>query len=105
MCGNPHDLMRTHEVLDILDVSRLILNACMLRRSSSKPLCFIRGDYPEMDPETDRRFITIRKEGDRVIREDVPLDYYGDIETEYLARNADYLDKLERGEAHAWKTS
>lgn len=62
-CNNPHDLMRTHEVLDILDVSRLILNACLLRESSSKPLCFERSDFPERDPERDNHFITIRKEG------------------------------------------
>lgn len=30
-CTNPHDLMRTHEVLDILTVAELILQACLLR--------------------------------------------------------------------------
>lgn len=91
VCDNPHDLMRTHEVLDILTVSRLILNACLLRKSSSGPLHFTRSDYPETDPPADRHFITIRQENGKVIRGDVPLHYYGDVEQEYLARNADYV--------------
>ena len=43
-CNNPHELMRTHEVLDILDVSEMILQACLMRKSSSKQLCFYRSD-------------------------------------------------------------
>jgi succinate dehydrogenase/fumarate reductase flavoprotein subunit len=89
-CNNPHDLMRTHEVLDILDVSRLILNACLLRESSSKPLCFERSDFPEQDPARDNHFITIRREGDRIIRSDIPHNYYGDVEAGYLEHNRDY---------------
>ncbi len=37
-CENPHELMRAHEVFDILEVSKLILYACMARKSSSAPL-------------------------------------------------------------------
>lgn len=96
-CDNPHDLMRTHEVLDILDVSRMILNACLLRQSSSKPLYFTRSDYPNMDPAEDNHFITIRQENGKAIRGDVPHNYYGDVETEYLARNADYVEELGKG--------
>ncbi len=89
--SNPHDLMRTHEVLDILDVSELILQACLLRKSSSKPLCFERSDYPRQDPEEDRCFITIRQEEGKILRGEVPLNYYGDLEQEYLRHNADYV--------------
>jgi succinate dehydrogenase/fumarate reductase flavoprotein subunit len=89
-CNNPHDLMRTHEVLDILDVSRLILNACLLRESSSKPLCFERSDFPEQDPARDNHFITLRREGDRIIRSDIPHNYYGDVEAGYVEHNRDY---------------
>ncbi len=90
-CRNPHDLMRTHEVLDILEVSKMILNACLLRKSSSKPLCFQRSDYPETDPQRDDHFITIRQEEGRVIRGDVPHGYYGDVEEGYLEHNRDYV--------------
>ncbi len=90
-CYNPHDLMRTHEVLDILDVAEMILNACLLRKSSSKQLCFERSDYPEMDPPEDHHFITIRQEDGKIIRGDIPGDYFGDLETEYEKRNQDYI--------------
>lgn len=92
-CANPHDLMRTHEVLDILEVSTLILNACLLRKSSSAPLCFERSDYPEMDPAEDKKFITIRQENGKIIRGEVQHRYFGDIEEEYIKRNGDYIDE------------
>ena len=90
-CCNPHDLMRTHEVLDILDVSEMILNACLLRKSSSKQLCFDRSDYPELDPARDHHLITLRQENGKIVRGDVPGDYFGDLETEYEKRNQDYI--------------
>ncbi len=90
-CHNPHDLMRTHEVLDILDVSELVLHACLMRESSSRPLCFERSDFPEMDPPQDRHFITIRQENGQPIRGMVEHDYFGDLKQEYEKRNQDYV--------------
>jgi succinate dehydrogenase/fumarate reductase flavoprotein subunit len=88
---NPHELMRIHEVTDILEVSRLIVSACLIRRSSSKPLCFMRSDFPDEDPERDRRFITIRFDGEgNPVEGSVPLGYFGDLETQYERRNAGY---------------
>ena len=89
---NPHELMRIHEVLDILEVSKMILNACLLRESSSAQLCFERSDFPEMNPEKDRCFITIYQEDGQVKSRRVPLNYYGDdVEVEYEKRNQDYI--------------
>ena len=90
-CENPHELMRALEVFDILEVSKLIINACLLRKSSSKPLCFERTDYPEMDPEEDRRFITIRQENGKVIEGSLPLNYYGNLKENYEKYNAEYV--------------
>ena len=90
-CENPHDLMRTHEVLDILDVSKMILEACKMRKSSSAPLCFQRSDYPEMDPEEDKKFLTIRLENGKAVRGEIPHDYYGDVEEMYEKYNRDYI--------------
>lgn len=90
-CNNPHELMRTHEVLDILDVSEMILQACLMRKSSSKQLCFYRSDYPQMDPKEDHCFITIRQENGAPVRGTVPGDYFGDLKTEYEKRNQDYI--------------
>lgn len=95
-CHNPHELMRTHEVLDILDVAEMVLQACLLRESSSAQLCFERSDYPEMDPEKDRRFITLRREDGKVVPGSVPLDYYGDLEKNYLAHNRDYVGRKDQ---------
>lgn len=87
----PHDLMRTHEVLDILEVAKLILNACLMRESSSAPLFFERSDYPEMDPEKDRHFITIRMEDGKPVKGIVEHDYFGNLKEEYEKRNQDYI--------------
>lgn len=91
-CENPHDLMRTHEVLDILEVSKMILEACRMRKSSSAPLCFQRSDYPEMDPQEDRKFITIRQVNGKAVRGEMPHDYYGDVEEMYEQYNQDYIN-------------
>ena len=93
VCRNPHELMRTHEVLDILTVSKLILQACMLRRSSSAPLCFARSDYPQTDPPEDDCFITVRQEEGEVKSRRVPKDYYGDVRSGYEAHNQDYREE------------
>lgn len=89
--ANPHELMRTHEVLDILTVAEIVLYACMERRSSSAPLCFKRSDYPEMDPLRDRKHIVIRMENGKVVSQDMPLDFFGELQTEYEKRNQDYM--------------
>ena len=50
-CCNPHDLMRTHEVLDILDVSEMILNACLLRKllAGAAPVQEPLPEFPSSD--------------------------------------------------------
>ena len=88
--SNPHELMRVHEVLDILEVAKIVLHASLARKSSNSTLCFKRSDYQDRDPWLDRHHIVIRKEGTKVIAEDVPLDYFGDLKTEYEKRNRDY---------------
>lgn len=92
-CKNPHELMRAHEVMDILEVSQMILQSCLFRESSSKELRFYRSDFTEMDPEEDRCFITIRQENGKAVKGMVPHDYYGDIEVEYENRNQDYIEE------------
>ncbi|HWR60989.1 MAG TPA: FAD-binding protein [Clostridia bacterium] len=90
-CKNPHDLMRTHEVLDILDVSKMILEACKMRKSSSQPLSFRRSDYPEMDSEADKHFITIKIKNGKAVKGVVKHDYFGNVEEEYEKHNQDYI--------------
>ena len=90
--SNPHELMRAHEVFDILTVAQLILEACLLRESSSVPLCFERSDFPQLDPPEDDHFITIRLDAEgNVVKGTVPKGYFGDLKTEYEKRNQDYI--------------
>lgn len=90
-CRNPHELMRAHEVMDILEVSKLIINACLLRKSSSVPLCFERSDHPEKDPEYNDCFITVMQKNGEIVSRRVPKDYYGDVKLQYEAHNGDYI--------------
>ena len=84
---NSHELMRIHEVMDILTVAKIVLHASLERKSSSEPLCFARSDFPQKDPESDRRHIVIRFEDGHVKTRSVPLDYFGDLKEEYEKRN------------------
>lgn len=95
--ANPHELMRVHEVMDILTVARLVLQASLARKSSSEPLCFMRSDYPETDPPRDRKYIVIRQEDESVVVRQVPLDFFGDLEEEYEKRNRDYMEREAAG--------
>ena len=79
------------QVLDILEVAKLILNACLMRESSSAPLCFERSDFPEVDPENDKHFITIRMENGKPVKGIVEHDYFGNLKEEYEKRNQDYI--------------
>ncbi len=97
-CKNPHELMRTHEVLDILDVARMIINACLLRKADSEPLCFERSDNDESMAKEEDCFITIYQEDGQVKSRKVPKNYYGDVKTGYEAHNQDYKEEAARYE-------
>ncbi len=95
-CKNPHELMRTHEVLDILDVARMIINACLLRKADSEPLCFERSDNDESKAKEEDCFITIYQEDGQVKSRKVPKNYYGDVKIGYEAHNQDYREEASR---------
>lgn len=95
-CKNPHELMRTHEVLDILEVAKMILNACMLRKANSKPLCFERSDDDQSKAAEEDCFITIYRDGEAIKSRKVPKDYYGDVKAGYEANNKDYREEAEK---------
>jgi succinate dehydrogenase/fumarate reductase flavoprotein subunit len=88
---NPHDLLRANETLNVLTNAELVIQSCLARKASSKELHFQRIDYPEMDPPDWRRFVTVEKRTDGVRVDSLPLDYYGDVVTNYEAHNADYI--------------
>lgn len=88
---NPHELIRTLEVFDILTVAQLILHACLSRKSSSRMLSFNRADYPEVDPDADRKFITVKQSKGGIAIGEYPLDYYGSLKETYEERNQAYI--------------
>lgn len=91
---NPHELVRTLEVFDILSVALLIIEACLARKSSSKMLSFQRADYPQLDPEEQKKFITIRQLDNEVVISEHPLDYYGELSENYENYNKEYIGGL-----------
>jgi len=93
---NPHDLVRSLEVLNILTNAQLILHSSLARRASSKHLHFKRLDCPDVDPPEWHTFVTVRLEETRVKTGKKPLDFFGSIEESYKAHNQDYLQGKDR---------
>ena len=89
--NNPHDLMRIHEVLDILTVSKMVIYASLERKSCNTSLSFVRTDYPEINPEKDQHHNVISQKDGKVQVREVPLDYFGNLQEEYEKRNQDYI--------------
>ncbi len=73
---NPHELMRSLEVLTMLTVGEMIMHACLARKASSSYLNFTRLDYPEVDPLEWHKWITTRLEGGEVKVGERPIDYW-----------------------------
>jgi succinate dehydrogenase/fumarate reductase flavoprotein subunit len=73
---NPHELGRTLEAMAQATVSEVIIQACLARKASSKPLDFKRLDYPQMDPPEWNKFITIRQENGKVKTGELPLNFW-----------------------------
>ncbi|MBK9388955.1 MAG: FAD-binding protein [Bacteroidetes bacterium] len=88
---NPHELMRLLEVFDILTVSQMIIYASLARKSSSKVLCFNRIDNEQEETENDRRLITLRLAENKVVYDEKPLDFFGDLKDNYEKFNQDYM--------------
>ena len=86
---NPHEWTRLLEVSSILTNAQLILESCLARRASEPALCFERAETPGIPDETadPKQFIVIRKEGDAVRTRTLPLDWHGDLETNYRSWN------------------
>lgn len=87
---NPHKLMRTLDVLDILTCSEIIIHSSLARRASSAFLNFIRTDYPELDPPQWHKWITTRLDDRKVKVGELRIDFWGSLKDNYEARNRDY---------------
>ncbi|MFX0039316.1 MAG: FAD-dependent oxidoreductase [Promethearchaeota archaeon] len=91
---NPHELMRTLEVLNILTNAKIIIHSCLARKASSKHLHFKRSDYPTMDPPECHKFITVRLENNQIKVGEKPINYYGSLKENYEFYNKNYIRGL-----------
>lgn len=87
---NPHELTRLLEVLDILTVAQIILLACKGRKTSSTPLCFKKVGK-DAEGEDERSLITIQLENNEPVYKKLPLDFFGDLKSNYEKYNQDYM--------------
>jgi succinate dehydrogenase/fumarate reductase flavoprotein subunit len=88
---NPHELVRLLEVFDILTVSRIILNACLARKSNSKPLRFMKYYNSGSENEDSEMLITLKQYDNRVVINKLPVDFFGDLKENYEKHNKEYL--------------
>jgi succinate dehydrogenase/fumarate reductase flavoprotein subunit len=88
---NPHELVRLLEVFDILSVSNIILNSCLRRKASSKPLCFLKYNSGEKSDEG--KLITIRQINNEIITRELNVDFFGDLNENYEKHNRKYIDE------------
>lgn len=80
---NPHKLMRTLEVCNILTCDEMILQASMARKASSQVLGFTRLDYPAVDPPEWKKWIVLKNENGKIKTRDLPLDFWSPLADNY----------------------
>lgn len=84
---DPHKLMRTLEVINILACNKMIIQSSLARKSSNSFLDFHRIDYPDDNPPEWRKWVTIKLEDGCVKTGEKPIDYWGDLDEQYAIHN------------------
>jgi succinate dehydrogenase/fumarate reductase flavoprotein subunit len=88
VAANPHELMRLHEVYNILTVAQLIIEASLSRKKSVPKLEFYRNDS---DDTVEEAFIVIRREAGKILQREVPLNFAGDdLKAAYAQHNPSF---------------
>jgi succinate dehydrogenase/fumarate reductase flavoprotein subunit len=87
---DPHKLMCSLESLSTLEYSRMIIEASLARKASSKFLTFDRIDYPQQDPPEWNKFLTLKLENNKVKIGERPLGFWGNMKENYEKNNKDY---------------
>lgn len=94
--GNPHQLMRTLDVIDILTCAQMIVHASRARKATSEVLSFNRVDYPENDPPEWHKYVVIGQEKNNQVRvTDRPLGFWGDFESNYRPRHTENMAAMQ----------
>lgn len=100
--GNPHQLMRALDVMDILTCAQMIVHASKARRASSEVLSFSRLDFPENDPPEWHKYIVLRRDqAGRVQTSARPLGFWGEYASNYGPRHAENLAAMQDARARA----
>ena len=73
---NPHELERYIECLSRLAISEVILHASLARKASSPTLDFNRLDFPEVDPDDWKQYVTLRLKDGKIVTGSLALDFY-----------------------------
>jgi succinate dehydrogenase/fumarate reductase flavoprotein subunit len=84
---NPHEMVRTREVFNIITNGRMIMEGCRARQAGNSALGFIRSDYPDINPPDWQKWVTIKLDQGRVQAGELPLDFHGDVERNYRAHS------------------
>jgi succinate dehydrogenase/fumarate reductase flavoprotein subunit len=87
---DPHKLMCSLESLSALECARMIIQASLARKASSKFLTFDRIDYPQQDPPEWNKFLTLKLENNRVKIGERPHGFWGNMKENYEKFNKDY---------------
>ncbi len=88
---NPHELMRSLEVLNILTNAEIVIHSSLVRKASCKQLHFMRSDSTEMDPPEWHKFMVVSRNGHGVRLRELPIDYYAPMGENYEKHNQDYI--------------
>ena len=88
--NDPHKLMRSVEDLNMIEYAKIIIEAMLARKASSKPLGLNRIDYPEMDPPEWDKYLTIKLENGEIKTDTLPQRFWGNMKEQYEAHNQDY---------------
>jgi len=89
--SNPHELGRLLECNSLISVGKLVMQASLQRKASSRYLDFYRLDYPELDPPDWARLLPIKQLDGKVQVRDLSFNhhlespYTPDYEANYLA--------------------
>ncbi len=80
---NPHKLMRTLEVYNILTCNEMIVLASMARKADSPQLGFKRLDHMSEDPSHWKKWIVLKNLDDRISSREMPLDFWKPLAENY----------------------
>ncbi len=62
LASNPHELLRSLESQNLVDVAETVVTAALERKESRAVPCHYRADFPERDDENWKKFLVIKKE-------------------------------------------